>query len=285
MLERRRGAGLNKRDMSYRQKIDPHNGLLNFKAGTALPGYWRYFPAAEFAPYIEHYWTVEWDLAEPALRETLPYPSAHIILEGDVCALSGVSTRKFSRMLAGRGRVLGVKFLPGGLRPFLTHAVSVYTDRVVPLPDVFGAAARRLNTRALAHADHHAAFAVVEQFLRTLAPQPTAELAQATAIAARIASDRDLRQAEQVAALFDIGLRRLQRLFGDYVGVSPKWLIRRYRLHEAAERLAHAVRVDWAQAALDLGYADQAHFVRDFKRLIGKPPAEYFRALAPMPPG
>ena len=43
--------------------------------------------------------------------------------------------------------------------------------------------------------------------------------------------------------------------------------------------MAAAEAVDWPQLALDLGYADQAHFIRDFKRIVGLAPAEYFRAM------
>lgn len=276
--------GLKKRDMAYREKIDPHNGLLNFKASTSLPGYWRYHPSDDLAPFIEHYWTVEWNLPQPVLRETLPYPSAHIVLEPDVCALSGVSTRKFSRVLEGRSRVLGAKFHVGGLRPFVAPPVSAFTDRVVPLHEVFGEAARHLNERVLAHADHHAAIDVLEAFLRALHPRHDETLPRVRAIAERVASEREIRRAEQLAAESGIGLRTLQRLFAEYVGVSPKWMIRRYRLQEAAERMAAAAAtVDWASTALALGYADQAHFGRDFKRIIGKSPADYFKALAPMP--
>jgi AraC-like DNA-binding protein len=60
-------------------------------------------------------------------------------------------------------------------------------------------------------------------------------------------------------------------------------MIGRYRLQEAAERMAAARELDVAQIAFELGYADQAHFSRDFKRLIGKAPAEYFKSLLPMP--
>ncbi len=80
---------------------------------------------------------------------------------------------------------------------------------------------------------------------------------------------------EHLAREFGIGARRLQRLFGDYVGVSPKWILQRYRLHEAAERIAAGGATDWAAMALDLGYSDQAHLIRDFKKLVGQPPGEY----------
>lgn len=69
--------------------------------------------------------------------------------------------------------------------------------------------------------------------------------------------------------------RALQRLFSDYVGVSPKWVIRRLRLHQAAFRLASAEAFDLARLAQELGYFDQAHFTRDFTNLVGRPPAQY----------
>jgi AraC-like DNA-binding protein len=67
----------------------------------------------------------------------------------------------------------------------------------------------------------------------------------------------------------------VQRLFADYVGVSPKWVMRRARLHEAASRADLGKVVDWAELAVDLGYADQAHLTRDFTDTIGVPPGRY----------
>ena len=52
-------------------------------------------------------------------------------------------------------------------------------------------------------------------------------------------------------------------------------MLKRYRLHEAAERIAEGRDGDWAATALELGYFDQAHFVRDFTALIGTSPARY----------
>jgi AraC-like DNA-binding protein len=72
-----------------------------------------------------------------------------------------------------------------------------------------------------------------------------------------------------------MGKRTLQRLFSQYVGVSPKWVIKRYRLHEAADQLGAGEVVDWAKLAVDLGYFDQAHFIKDFKTIVGQTPAEY----------
>ena len=62
--------------------------------------------------------------------------------------------------------------------------------------------------------------------------------------------------------------------------MSPKWVIQRYRLFEAAGRLSSG-QADGAQLAHELGYFDQAHFIRDFKAMVGKTPLVFVRDLAP----
>jgi transcriptional regulator GlxA family with amidase domain len=82
--------------------------------------------------------------------------------------------------------------------------------------------------------------------------------------------------AAALAKAAGLSLRALQRLFHDYVGVPPKWVIARFRLQEAAWRLAEG-RDDLAGLAAELGFFDQAHFNRDFTRLLGVAPGEYRR--------
>jgi AraC-like DNA-binding protein len=58
----------------------------------------------------------------------------------------------------------------------------------------------------------------------------------------------------------------------------PTQVLRRYRLHEAADRLSDGDRPPWAELAAELGYADQSHFFRDFSAAVGATPAEYAAA-------
>jgi AraC-like DNA-binding protein len=92
-----------------------------------------------------------------------------------------------------------------------------------------------------------------------------------------VAEDRRVVKVENLVDRYGVGKRTLQRLFVKYVGVSPKWVIQRYRLHEAAEQLAAGGSVNQSALALRLGYSDQAHFVRDFKAMVGTTPAQYAR--------
>ena len=64
-----------------------------------------------------------------------------------------------------------------------------------------------------------------------------------------------------------------------YVGIGPKWVIKRYRLHEAIARIQDGAPVDWAALAAELGYFDQSHFGRDFRALVGQSPTGYAQSL------
>jgi AraC-like DNA-binding protein len=279
-LAPKRAGLLKERDM-LKRKTDKPRGVLNSR--RLLPNVWhaRYEPSADLAGFVEHYWTVEWDLTEAQVVETLPHPSMHIVLEPGLAQLAGVGSAKFRRTLEGKSRVFGVKFLPGGFHAFAVQPAASFSDEVFALADVLGPGARNLDQRVLEHANHQAAIGAAESFLRSLHPAAD-EIAELCArVVERIARDRGVIKVDQVGSLFGIGVRRLQRMFGEYVGVSPKWVIQRYRLHEAAERIAASHQPSWADIALDLGYADQSHFIRDFKRLVGVSPAEYLRSLGP----
>jgi AraC-like DNA-binding protein len=116
-------------------------------------------------------------------------------------------------------------------------------------------------------------------FLRARLPAADERSLLAGRIVDTIAGDLDLRSANEVAARFGLTLRSLQRLFQDCVGVGPKWVINRYRMHEAIARVQAGQPVSWAALAQDLGYFDQAHFIADFRKLVGKTPADYAKGV------
>jgi AraC-like DNA-binding protein len=91
----------------------------------------------------------------------------------------------------------------------------------------------------------------------------------------RIVADTGVTRVEQVARHFGVSSRTLQRRFERFLGVGPKWVIQRRRIHDALEEIEHGRATDWSALALRLGFADQAHFVHAFTELVGQPPASY----------
>ena len=270
---------LNKRD-AY------PSGMANGAAGRedrGLRGAWSSFqrhwqadPGRDLAPFVSRYWFVAWDLRgqAPYRQLIVPDPNVHLSFVNDTAAaVHGVARRHKYRVLEGAGRVFGVAFRPGCFRPFLRSPVSAITDRSVTAREVFGP---DVPQQAMAQAaDEGEMVHVAERFLRANLPRhdPTAQTV--TAIVARIAAEPDITRVDTLADRLDTSVRRLQRLFAEYVGVGPKWVIRRSRLHEVNQRLATGFPLDWARLAAELGYADQAHFTRDFTAMIGEPPTRY----------
>jgi AraC-like DNA-binding protein len=226
---------------------------------------------------IAYYWTVSWDLRgrEPHAQETLPHPNVYLVFEDEKLVVSGVSTAKFSRLLRGKSRVFGVKFKPGGFRPYLKDSVSSITDVVKPAGGIFGADADAFESRLLAATAEEEMVAAADAFFRARIPKPDGSIALATNLVERILNRSEIKTVDRLAEDAGIAKRSLQRIFNEYVGVSPKWVIRRYRLHELVERLNSGEELDWPDVAVELGYFDQAHLINDFRSIVGYSPTRY----------
>ncbi|MEV6489640.1 helix-turn-helix domain-containing protein [Actinoplanes sp. NPDC051633] len=253
-------------------------GILHARAAAGQFAYAELPVAPGLEPFAEHYWRVRWDLTgrPPYEQWVLPYPSVNITFKADRCRVAGVPRGRFSETLTGTGRVFGIRFRPGGFRPFTARPVAELTARFVPVAEFFGEPGVTLAEAVLAAGDEDAA-AVLDAFLLGFEPRRDADGDVVADAVRRVAVEPGLTRADQLADATGVGLRRLQRLFREHVGVGPKWLIRRYRLHEAAARAATGVRLDLVCLAAELGYSDQAHLTRDFTALIGTPPARYAR--------
>ncbi len=262
-------------------KPTPNRGLLR-QGGAQAPFELVRFPArTALEDLVEDYWIVRWDLAgQPAHpQEVLTHPSVTLAVDAGQSGVFGVVTGRFVRRLEERGRAVGVKFWPGAYTALHGRGIEELTDVRLDLEQAFGAAGAELEAAVLGTQDDRRIVALLEDFLLERRGPLSAEARKARAVAQRIADDPSLSRVDQVAEVFGLGVRALQRLTRECVGVSPKWLIQRARLHEALARLEAGEGVDLAALAAELGYCDQAHFAREFARLVGRPPGAYARGL------
>ncbi|MGW5668047.1 DUF6597 domain-containing transcriptional factor [Micromonospora sp. NPDC003776] len=248
----------------------------------------RRLPAPALRPYVEHYWLIDWALDEPFEQQVVPHPAVNVVFQAqdggpEAAEIAGVDLALFTVTLHGVGRVTGVQFRPGGFRPFWRRSVAELTGRRRPLP-------AGPPVTGTTPAGPYAAGAVcpgtdddrcrrVDDLLTAWNPEPDPLAAEATALVEEIRADRSILRVDDFARRHGRSTRQFQRLFLDHVGVGPKWVIRRYRLQEAIEQAA-AGPLDWSRVAADLGYADQAHLVREFTAVAGVSPAAYARSLA-----
>ncbi|AYF76120.1 AraC family transcriptional regulator [Nocardia yunnanensis] len=263
-------------------------GILRPRQQNAANNHAR-LPAGErVARYVEWYWAVRWDRRgqPPFAAEVLSYPCVNLTFERTHertgAFVTGVWTTKYVRELAGEGETFGVKFRPGGFGAFTGLDVGAYSDTSVPAAEIFPGA-DALGETVLATADPLHRRTVIEDFLVAAQRGVGDDTAyrQVLTIIEAMEHDPHLTRVDQVTERFDIPIRTLQRLFRRYVGGSPKWVLRRYRLQDGAQLLAEGRTSDLAALALELGYFDQAHFSNEFAKEIGMPPLEYARTSLP----
>lgn len=232
------------------------------------------------ARYVEHFWSVSWDLRgeDPFATTVITFPAMHITHEWgeDVvrhgCSLPatlvhGVVEQVFRTTISEQGYVVGARFRPGGFTARFGGDASARTGRVEPVADLFGTAV------ALPEDVEGAASAL--DTLIGAGGRPDAVFGALATLVDRIRDDSGIHRVEQVMDRSPWSVRTTQRVFRRYVGVPVKWVLCRYRLQNAALEIETDPGVDFADLAVRLGWYDQAHFINDFRAMLGSTPGEY----------
>ena len=261
--------------------VDPIDGAHLTGASRPSPPIHRYAPSAGLADLIGRYWIPVWSLPRPSTQSTLQHPVCLIVISNTYARFYGVVKGLSSVTLDGDGWAVGVMLRPAAGRLLLQRPVRQAADSWVPLaslPSLDGTALTRRVTEAMtaepdAVDSHHAAIAAYESALRSLLPIDQAGL-QINAVIDWLAEHPEVTRVAELATAFGLTERSLQRLVVDRVGLTPKWLIQRRRLHDAVLGLK-AGTTSLADLAAELGYVDQAHFTRDFKTVTGLTPGQY----------
>ena len=254
-------------------------GVLQHSPAPGSYRHTRYAPGPVLANWVQHFWieTWNWDGDAPQRREVLPHPCVHLALVPGRSRIFGVELGRFVRELRGQGRVVGVKFRPGAFYPFLRRPVSAIANTSLSLQELFGGAADA-EREVFASSDDVEMIDIASRLIAEQLPKEDPAVGTVCEIVEAIAADKEITRVEHILARCEIKERTLQRLFARYVGASARWVIKRYRVYESLGSLDSDHCPDWARLAVDLGYFDQAHFINDFRKLVGCTPVDYHRA-------
>lgn len=174
----------------------------------------------------------------------------------------------------GAIQLLGIRFHPGATAPFLRVSMNEVTDQVTEL----GSLSSNLERELLRACEH---LPSLPEKISAVEAALAARLFRAAydssvmQLAAQIVRSAGLISVDKLAADAGISSRQLERRFMREVGVGPKLLSRILRFQQvfrAVERSDNA----WASIALECGYYDQAHLIRDFNQFAGQTPAVLF---------
>jgi AraC-like DNA-binding protein len=241
----------------------------------------------EVRHWVENHWSLRWDLPEGRsfASQVLAHPTVSLTAElgshprpelpAGHLFVTGVATQRFDVDARGWGRVAGVRFRPGGLTALTGRPASGWTDRSVAALEVLPADLCAVLDDPELVEDPARWAAAAEAGLAALHPEPDPRYDDLLGIVADMLDDRSLLAVQEVGRRHGMSARTLQRLFLHYIGVGPKWVLARYRMHDVVTDLDEGYDGALTDLAQRYGWYDQAHFTRDFVALVGVAPSDY----------
>lgn len=248
-------------------------------------------PSLPLRTFIECFWTLEGNGAAAAssAERILPDGCIEVILNfGDrfLQHVEGQGRRQPRNFIVGQmtgpilisasGAVelLGIRFQPGGTRPFLRLPAHEITDEVLELGGLSEGFERSLLQACAREVNLDQRIAAIDAYLVSRLSESKFD-AQLLALAASVIDRRGLVSVDQLASDAGVSSRQLERRFLQEVGIGPKLLARIVRFQQvfrAVDRSSPA----WAEVAIECGYYDQAHLIRDFHQFARQTPAVLF---------
>jgi AraC-like DNA-binding protein len=245
-------------------------------------------PLSDYIEFIGHwggrevdYWsralprgavTVIFDVGQRQ-RPDIYGADGNIRLDVPPAFITGSHTASYVSKIAADEPVMAVHFRPGGAVPFFGIPLGDLENMYVGVEEVWGRDGRELHDRLIETSSVATRLRILEEFLLS---RPWSSVHRHPGVAAAMAAIEDnpsIRMAD-IRHVVGMSTKRLIALFRAEVGLSPK-AYARIRRFQAALRLLSTGTVGGARIAADVGYFDQAHFVREFESFTAMTPTQY----------
>lgn len=256
-------------------------------------------PVPVLRPFIALLWAAD-DTGRPALRavreRVLPTGSMHLVFRlspdplrvfealdsplGQTLGhalIGGARASCYIRDVSAPSRSVGAMLRPGAALPLFGVSAAAFSGQHTRLDDVWGRAADAARERLLELETPERQLDYFESLLVARLPRVRGLHPAIAEALGKLGADSSVRQ---LVAESGQSHRRFIALFEEAVGLTPKRYARVVRFRRALARLAAEPRVPLVELALRAGYADQAHFNRDFREMAGLSPTQY-RTAAP----
>lgn len=275
-----------------KKTINSNRGVLHNSKSQLNYSLQRVAVQEKLSVFIDQYWFVEWNLIDKKnhTQQNLPDPAIHITIENGSILLYGPIKQRFTQVLSGRGCIFGIKFQIGGFYPISKQIQSQLCDQVINLNNYFNdlniELLHKIEVTPNLQQKAQLANTFFEQLFDPQSVLYIEDLAHATTqinkvkeIVSIIKTQHNITKVNTLCDHLNINSRSLQRLCNQMIGLSPKWLIRKFRMHEVLARLEHQPisTINWQDYVNDLEYLDQAHFIHDFKSFTGYTPQTYLK--------
>ena len=171
--------------------------------------------------------------------------------------------------------IIGVHFKPGGAFPFLGLPAGDLADTHVDLETLWGPSAGRLRERLCEARTSAERFQLLQEALLSRLCHGVEQHYAVSAALEMFGKNQAGPRVREAAKYLGLSQRRFIQVFKAEVGMTPKLFSRIQRFQQTRTFIQHNPSINWADLAVDLGYFDQSHFIREFLEFSGLSPTDY----------
>ena len=189
--------------------------------------------------------------------------------------VSGAFGRGFTPDSTGVSSIIGVHFKPGGAFPFLGHPAGDLADTHIDLEILWGPLVHRLRERLCEARTSAERFQLLQEALLSRLCHGVEQHYAVSAALEMFGKNQAGPRVREAAKHLGLSQRRFIQVFKAEVGMTPKLFSRIQRFQQTRTLIQQNPSINWADLAVDLGYFDQSHFIREFLEFSGVSPTDY----------
>ncbi len=252
-------------------------------------------PHPLLAPYVSQMWLFESDFGVPIedVRTIVPNGKAKIIysFKNALCTIEDGIKTQFKEhdiffigvwdkpvTLYSESRytgTIGIELTPFGVHRFLQNPLHELKNKVISFSDIFGKDANQLLEQLNNTSATREKINLLQHFLIKTLSNVKRENILIDYCSKQIIQSNGLYTINELEKKTGYTKRYLDKLFNEYVGISPKTLSGITRFQSFYVSWANASNTDFNTNQLYDFYYDQSHFIKEFKKFSGYSPLQY----------
>jgi AraC-like DNA-binding protein len=236
-------------------------------------------PGPPVDSFVDCLWYYRANTREPRPDRVLPHGAFELVISiGERSSDSLIAGPRTEAMIVdpvGYSPLIGAHFRPGGVTSLFRFPADEFLDLDVPLLDVWPKGGPDWSARIGDMSQPDDLLRMLERELASLARTAGPSHPAVSLAVADFHSSCPRKRVRDLVADSGLSQRRFIQIFKEEIGMGPKRYARIQRFQRTLRRITACQRVDWAAIAVESGYADQAHLIREFRHLTGLRPTEY----------
>jgi AraC-like DNA-binding protein len=253
-----------------------------------------YKPKPPLSKFVDNFWLYEGYEPERKTERILPTGTLELAInlrQNDLrfydaerpencsrlsgAVVSGAHGRGFAPDTAEEVFIIGVHFKPGGAFPFLGLPAGDLADTHVDLETLWGPPAGRLRERLCEARTSAERFQLLQEALLRRLRHGVEQHYAVSAALEMFRKNQAGPRVREAAKYIGLSQRRFIQVFKAEVGITPKLFSRIQRFQQTRTFIQHNPSINWADLAVDLGYFDQSHLIREFLEFSALSPTDH----------